>query len=161
MDAERRFIGLNFRTARFWVSALALVGLIDSIYLVFIKYANNRAFCLQGVGDCYGVNSSSYSEIYGIPIAFLGAGAYVSILALSWLENRSEFFEDYSGVLIFGITLVGVLYSLYLTYIEVAVLKAICPFCVLSATVMIILFIISSARLLKGQGDNHQRQEES
>jgi uncharacterized membrane protein len=40
-----------------------------------------------------------------------------------------------------------VLYSLYLTYIELFVLRAVCPFCVLSAVVMGVLFVLSIARL--------------
>jgi uncharacterized membrane protein len=161
MAVELRFSGLNFRDARFQIGLLASLGLIDAIYLTFIKFANNRAFCLQGVGDCYGVNTSVYSEIHGIPISILGAGAYLTILVLLYLERKSEFFESNTSIIIFGVTLVGVLYSLYLTYIEVAVLRAICPFCVISATVMILLFIISTARLLKGSGENQLRQEES
>ena len=45
-------------------------------------------------------------------------------------------------MILFGMTLIGVLYSAYLTYIEVAVIYAICPFCVVSAIMMVILFVI-------------------
>ncbi len=49
------------------------VGLLDSIYLSYIKLSHNEAFC-AGIGDCDVVNTSPYSEIAGIPIALLGAG---------------------------------------------------------------------------------------
>ena len=44
---------------------------------------------------------------------------------------------------LFGITLFGFLYSLYLTYIELFVIFAICPFCVVSAIVMSVMFALS------------------
>ena len=56
-------------------------------------------------------------------------------------------------VLIFGISLVGVLYSAYLTYIEIAVIYAICPFCVISAIVLLGIFTISTVRLFRNQGN--------
>ncbi len=50
-------------------------------------------------------------------------------------------------MLLFGITLVGVLYSAYLTYVELAILHAVCPYCVVSAIVMVILFVAMLIRL--------------
>lgn len=132
---------------RYIAAALALIGLLDSIYLSWMKISNNQAMCIKGLGDCWSVNTSRYATIYGIPIALLGAGAYLAILALLWMESRGEFWENNSPIGVFGLSLVGVLYSAYLTYIEIAVLKAICPFCVLSAVVLTGLWVISIIRL--------------
>jgi uncharacterized membrane protein len=153
VDTERRNIGLKSLDIKQWQKIISFIGLIDSIYLIIIKFANNRALCLQGVGDCYDVNSSSYSVIFGIPIAILGAGAYLTLLVILFLETRNVFFERNGSILVFGITLAGTLYSIYLTYIEVAVLRAICPFCVISAISMLSLFIISTARLISSSGE--------
>lgn len=132
-----------------WIAAL--IGLLDSIYLTIAKLLNSKAMCIEGLGDCWSVNNSPYSEIAGIPIAIFGALTYLAILALLFLENRSEFWQSNASTAIFGITLVGVLYSAYLTYIEIAVLRAICPFCVVSAILMTILFIGSVLRLFQFQ----------
>ncbi len=132
---------------------LAAVGLIDSIYLTIAKLLHSQAMCIQGLGDCWTVNNSPYSQIGGIPVAIFGACSYLAILVLLSLQNRSGFWQSNSSLLVFGITLFGVLYSAYLTYIEVAVLKAICPFCVLSATVMGILFIGSLISLFRPQAE--------
>ena len=121
---------------------VTIIGLLDSVYLTWIKLANKEAYC-AGIGQCDVVNSSEYAELYGVPIALLGAGAYLGLLILFMIENRSQYWEDNSAAFVFGITLIGVLYSAYLTYIEIAVLEAICPFCVISAIAMVILFGIS------------------
>lgn len=125
---------------------VALVGLVDSIYLTWIKIADQTAVC-SGIGDCESVNNSIYSEIAGIPIALIGAIAYLTILALLFLENRFETKGLYLRFAIFGLTLAGSLYSGYLTYLEIAVLRAICPFCVLSAISIFVLLIVGISRL--------------
>ena len=123
-----------------------VVGLLDSIYLSYIKLTHTEAFC-AGIGECDIVNTSPYSEIAGIPMALLGAGAYVALVILLIVEGRRGFWKNNSLLIFFGITLIGLLYSAYLTYIEVAVLNAICPFCVISAVAMLVLFVVSILRL--------------
>lgn len=129
---------------------LALIGLADSIYLTWIKLANATASC-AGIGDCESVNSSKYAEFAGIPIALFGAGAYLAIILFLLIEDRNKFWKDTAPLIVFGISLTGVLYSAYLTYVEVAILHAICPYCVLSAVVIIVLLVISVVRLLKDE----------
>jgi len=127
---------------------LALIGLVDSIYLTYIKLANATASC-AGIGDCESVNSSKYAEVAGIPIALLGAGAFLTIIVFLLIENRSDYWRDNAPMFVFGISLAGVLYSAYLTYVEIAILRAICPYCVISALVLVALLVISVVRLLK------------
>ncbi len=62
-------------------------------------------------------------------------------------ENRVAILKEYGTLAIFGISLIGVLYSAYLSYLEEFVLHAWCPYCVLSAIVITIIFIISIIRL--------------
>jgi uncharacterized membrane protein len=128
----------------------AVIGLLDSVYLSWVKIVNSQVFCGPS-GQCETVNNSSYSEIGGIPIAYLGLGAYLAILALLFIETRSTFWKENSPLALFGISLVGVIYSAYLTYVEIAILHAICPYCVVSALVMLSLFIIAIFRLLYDQ----------
>ncbi|GIV66218.1 MAG: hypothetical protein KatS3mg047_0611 [Bellilinea sp.] len=141
---------------RLWTKAAwftALIGLIDSIYLTILKVSNNRSLCIQGVGDCWSVNTSIYSEIFGIPIAVLGMAAYGLVLFLLWIEQRNPWMEKYTDYFLFGVTLIGVIYSAYLTYLEIAVIKAICPFCVISAVAMVILFVYTVKRLVEPSGN--------
>ena len=122
--------------------ALATIGLLDSIYLSWIKFTDQEASC-SGVGDCSAVNASQYSEIAGIPIAVLGAGAYLVMLLILLYQDRVEFLRDNGSMLVLGISLAGLLYSAYLTYIELFVIYAICPYCVLSAVVLLLMFVVS------------------
>lgn len=127
----------------------ALVGLLDSAYLAWLKLTYNEAACIGGFGDCYTVNTSPYAEVYGIPIALLGVLAYLTIAVIHLLEGRSDFFRSNGVLMVFGISLAGVLYSAYLTYLEVAVLRAWCPYCVLSAVAMTAIFVVSVIRLMR------------
>ncbi len=142
-DARRRALMLG----------LTLVGLADALYLTWIKLAHREAAC-AGIGDCDVVNSSPYAEMFGLPVALWGAGVYVLILVLLWLEPRWPAARRAWAVYgVFGLTLWGVLFSAYLTYIEVAVLHAICPFCVVSALVLLFLWVLAIIRVLSAPWD--------
>ena len=132
-----------------WMSVVVSgFGLVDALYLSWLKLAHQTAIC-STIGDCETVNNSAYSEIGGIPIALLGAGAYLVILLVLFLENRVEFFQAYGKEVNFGLTLLGVLFSAWLTYVEIAILKAICPFCVISAIALLILLVLTVMRLFE------------
>jgi uncharacterized membrane protein len=146
---------MNKSKTHYWwfFFVVTLIGLVDSIYLLWIKIANDKAYCLQGVGDCWTVNTSKYSSVFGIPVSIFGIIGYSLILLVFLNRNRSTFFQNNSVTIIFGLTLAGMLYSAYLTYIELFVIYAICPFCVISAVAMVILFVLSIDRLVKGQAE--------
>jgi uncharacterized membrane protein len=132
-----------------WASlVLAFIGMLDSVYLLIYKISKNNAMCL-GNGDCSTVNASRYSEIYGIPVSLLGILAYLAIMALLFLELRKIISRDNSTLLVFGLSLVGVIFSAYLTYVEFYVIHAVCPFCIISAIVIALIFVISIIRLFQ------------
>ena len=136
---------------RFVSIILSVAGLVDALYLTWIKFTNNYSLCIQGVGNCESVNTSSYAEVMGIPVAVLGAGTYLLIIMILLSESRIGHLKSNATLYLFGITLIGVLFSAYLTFIEIAVLKNICPYCVVSAILMTVLFILSIVRLSQGQ----------
>jgi uncharacterized membrane protein len=128
--------------------ALVVLGLLVSIYMTIYKVTSNNAMCL-GSGDCSTVNASRYSEVYGIPVAVFGVLGYAAILATLFFENRNNFFKQNSSLIIFGMALTGFIFTLWLIYVEIAILKALCPFCVTSQTAMTIIFIIAVTRLIR------------
>jgi uncharacterized membrane protein len=130
---------------------LSTFGLVDALYLTWIKFTNNYSLCIQGVGNCESVNTSSYAEVMGIPVAVLGAGTYLLLIIILLSETRIDHLKSNATLYLFGITLIGVLFSAYLTFIEIAVLKNICPYCVVSAILMTVLFILSIVRLSQTQ----------
>lgn len=123
-------------------------GLLDAGYLSWIKLTGSEARCFPGVGDCGSVNNSAYSLLFGIPVAYLGLLSYLAILGILiyWLRGGEN---SYATYLFFGVSLVGFLFSGYLTYIELGILKAVCFFCVLSAIFMTGLFGLSLYKISK------------
>jgi len=128
--------------------AFTVLGLLVSIYMTIFKITNNEKMCVGSHG-CSIVNASAYSEVNGIPVAVVGVIGYLSILIAHYLEGRPGFFQENSAMILFGLTLVGFLFTLWLIFVEVALIKAYCPFCITSQTSMTIIFILTVIRVLK------------
>lgn len=128
--------------------ALIVVGLLVSIYMTIYKVTSNENMCI-GSKDCSVVNASRYSEVNGIPVAVIGMGGYATLLALLWLERRPGFIKENGSMIFFGVSLVGFLFTVYLVFVEIALIKAYCPFCITSQVSMTIIFILSVIRLIK------------
>ena len=127
---------------------LVVLGLLVSIYMTVYKLTSNDSMCL-GSGDCHTVNASRYSEVNGIPVAVFGVIGYLAILITLVFEKRNPFFQENSTLMVFGLALTGFLFTLWLIYVEVALLKALCPFCLTSQAAMTIIFVIAVIRLIK------------
>lgn len=143
LDQEANPLDRKLRTAGMILSVL---GLLVALYLTYIKLFPASPFCM-GVGDCEAVNTSRYSEVLGIPVALLGALAYAAILTGLRLESMWALAEEWGPMVTFGIAFAGLLYSAYLTYIEIAVLQKICPYCVASAVIITLITIIAGFRV--------------
>ena len=128
--------------------ALTILGLLVSIYMTIYKITSNDAMCV-GSGDCKTVNASRYAEVYGIPVAVLGVVGYSAILAVLLLQPRVSFLQENGTLAFFGLSLVGFLFTLYLIFVEVALIKAYCPFCITSQTAMTLIFILSVISLVR------------
>ena len=128
--------------------ALVIVGLLVSIYMTIYKFTSNETMCL-GSGDCSTVNSSRYAQVNGVPVAVIGLAGYGAILAVHVMERQPGFFKENGALMIFGLSLTGFLFTVYLIYIEAVILKAYCPFCITSQVAMTIIFIISITRLIR------------
>lgn len=125
---------------------LALIGLAISAYLLTVHWGWWTAVCL-GVGNCELVNTSRYSEFLGVPVALLGMGAYAGIFLCGAAAARGIAGEWSPRCLFLGAAL-GVVFSIYLTYIELFVLHEICPWCVLSALIVFAILVASALELL-------------
>jgi uncharacterized membrane protein len=106
-----------------------------------------------GSQDCSVVNASRYSKItiagIQIPVAVLGVLGYASILAVLLLQDRIGFLKQNGALLFFGLALTGFLFTLYLIYIEIALIRAYCPFCIASQAAMILIFILAVIRVVR------------
>ena len=130
------------RRTRALMSVLAGLGLAISAYLTWVHYAGVEPFC-TGISDCTAVQASSYAVWAGIPVALVGIGGYVGILAT--LAVRAD-----AGLLAGAfLALVGAGFSGYLTWVEAVRIEAFCQWCVVSAALMAALAVLAARRLLR------------
>jgi uncharacterized membrane protein len=130
---------------RIAVAALALVGAAISGYLVWVHFAELQPFCVGGGGGCEQVQSSQYAKLGGVPVAVIGLAGYLAIL-VSLVPPGS----GGRSVTVF-LALAGAGFSAYLTYLELAVIDAICQWCVASAIVMTALAGVAVAYFLASE----------
>ncbi len=125
------------------ILALNVIGLLVSGYLTYTHLADTEPIC-GGFADCSYVQASSYATILGIPVALLGLGAYLVIFVLLiYAFKHSHKMHGYNALQIaFGLSVAGVLYSAYLTYIEAFVLHAYCLYCVTSAIAITLMTLL-------------------
>jgi len=129
-------------TLRRATAVLALLGIAIAGYLTWVHYAHLDPVCVGGGGGCERVQASRWAELGGIPVAVLGLGGYIAILASLALP------EDTGALVATFLTLVGFGFSAWLTYTEVALINAICVWCVASAICMTILAALNVSRVL-------------
>ena len=120
------------------VKLLSVAGLIISAYLSFkILGGSDLNYCVTGK-DCDIVNNSIYSRIFGVPVSVIGLLGYVLILAVSFYSFTKRKKWEY----LFYISLIGASFSLYLTYVELFKIKAVCSFCIASLVVILGIFVM-------------------
>jgi uncharacterized membrane protein len=130
------------------ILVIALIGTLEAGYLTYVHYHLGLLACIgghHGVSTCEKVQSSVYSKLAGIPVAWLGLFGYLGILASLFVKGE---LGRGSG---FCIALIGCGFSLYLTYRELFTLKEICEWCVGSATLMTVLAVLTGIRFLRGE----------
>jgi uncharacterized membrane protein len=118
---------------------LAFIGLADALYLT-IEHVTGRAVQCTLVSGCSEVLSSQYAAIGNIPLAAAGAAAYFSVFSLATL---AAFGYRIAGTLLTPLTIVMVLVSLWLIYLQAFVIRAFCQFCLLSAAISFSLLIVA------------------
>jgi uncharacterized membrane protein len=135
----------NLRRAIAFVAAL---GIGVATYITIADSGGGAPACLAGGTGCETVASSSYSHIAGVNIAIFGILGYIVLLASAFFANDAARFGG------FAVSLGGFGFSVYLTYLEIFKIEAICQWCVSSAVLMTILFLLNTTRLIGYVGSN-------
>jgi uncharacterized membrane protein len=131
------------------IRVLCALGIVVAGYLAWTHLAGADPYC-GGSHSCTDVQNSPYSEVAGIPVSVIGLSGYLVLLALSLLRGRVDTEIDfYLPVLSFGAALIGVLYSAYLTYLEAYVIQAWCYWCVTSAIIITVVWLLTIVDLQK------------
>jgi uncharacterized membrane protein len=123
---------------------LCLVGVGVAAYLTFVETRQVAAIC-GPVGDCNTVQSSPYAKLFGVlPVGLLGVLGYLGILCAwaVWKLGKGGL-HDLGGLAVFVLALFGVLFSIYLTYLELVVIRAVCMWCLGSAVIMAALLALA------------------
>lgn len=127
---------------------LACAGLALSAYLAWVKYSGAEVVCAGGGAvNCEVVQNSVWSRVAGIDVALLGCLAWLVMGGLLLLEARGGLVREHGPLLVFGLSLFGFLFSLWLIYVQAGILGAWCLWCLGHELVMTLMFLASAARL--------------
>jgi len=124
----------------------ATFGIGVATYIAIAEAGGGSPVCVAGGGGCQAVAESSWSHLLGVNIAVFGIVGYVLLLASALLRG------DAARMAGFGIALGGFGYSLFLTYLEIFKIEAICQWCVASAVLMTLLFGLNAVRMVSYVG---------
>lgn len=135
---------------RYAFPILSIIGLGVALYLAYVETQEVAAIC-GPVGDCNAVQQSPYARLFGVlPVGVLGAAGYIAILASwFWGRLRKDWLAQKAPLAVFVMTLFGLIFSIYLTYLEPFVIKAVCAWCLTSAVIMSLLYLLSIPPLVK------------
>ncbi len=123
------------------VVALAAIGTAVSAYLTWVHYSGSLALCV-GAGGCEVVQASRYAMLGPVPVALLGLVALAAMTALAWWRFRANGPAAALSAL-FALSLAATLVVVYLTYLEVFVIRAICPWCASLAAAVVAILVLT------------------
>jgi len=139
-----------------WIAGLSVIGMVDAAYLTYLHFEPTASeFCNFGdAWRCDIVNKSEWSFIdlgfIELPVSIMGFGTYLLFFIVAVLMVKKFRFQKIHKSLRDGVMLklmrylsvVGVVFSLYLTYIEAFKLMTFCLFCVISQVTIIIIMVL-------------------
>ena len=130
-------------TRRMIIAALALGGLGLATYLAMYKLGFIGALAC-GSGGCETVQLSRWASFLGVPVAVWGVGFYLALFGVALLGTMDRFVEaTWVSHALLILTGWGVVFSAWLTYLELFVINAICKFCVVSAVLVTVTFLVA------------------
>jgi len=147
--SNKKLINNKFKliTAVFFV-VFGFIGFVDATYLTINHFQNSVPNC-HLIGGCQEVLFSAYSTVAGVPVALGGVFYYLTMLILTihYFNTRKDKFL----LLASKFTVAGLLASLYFVYLQIFVIKSFCQFCMLSAFVSMVLFVLGMVLLFKNK----------
>jgi uncharacterized membrane protein len=139
------------------IAVLSLVGILIALYLTLYKIGIvGNLSCT--VGSCETVNTSRWATFLGLPVAAWGLAAYVALFALS-LAGTSDRLASSRRISWLLVAIAGwsVLFSAWLTYLELFVIRAICIWCVTSAVILVAILVVGVVDVRRAGGARETR----
>ena len=128
---------------RMAAALLSLTGLFISAYLYLYKIGKIGSLAC-GTGGCETVQWSPWSRVAGIEVSLVGLLGYALLLVLCLAALQpSMVHRREPALLLAALSGIAVLFTIYLTYLELFVIHAICRWCVASGVVIVAIFILS------------------
>lgn len=125
------------------LATLSLAGVFLATYLTLFKLGYIGTLAC-GTGDCEKVQTSKWASLLGAPVALWGVGFYAAMFGISVAGSFGALLESRQvSVVLAAVSGCGLLFSGWLTYLELAQIHAICRYCVASATLVLLLFVLS------------------
>jgi uncharacterized membrane protein len=129
---------------RMWMALISLLGLFLGAYLTLYKFGFIGTLAC-GVSSCEQVQTSRWSVFLGLPVATWGLGFYALMLVLA-IVGLQERYADSRGLSLILLLLAGwgALFTGWLNYLEAFVIHAWCEWCLFSAGMVLILFVLAA-----------------
>ena len=132
---------------RMGAALTSLLGLFVSAYLYLYKIGRIGTLAC-GSGDCETVQTSPWSRFLGVEVALIGLIGYAVLLVVALVALRSSQAERRPpALLLTALAAGGVLFTGYLTYVELFVIHAICRWCVGSAAIIVTILVLGLLEL--------------
>ncbi len=126
---------------RMTAALLSLIGLFVSAYLYLYKIGRIGTLAC-GDGGCDTVQQSAWSRFGGMEVALIGVAGYAGLLLVSLAALQPGLSaQRWPATLLLWLAGIGVAFTVYLTYLELFVIHAICRWCVGSAVIILAIFI--------------------
>lgn len=129
---------MSDRRLRLFIAVFAVVGIGIASYLGYTHATDTPLMC--PTSGCGKVQQSSYAELAGIPVAYLGIAGYALILGASLSARRV------AATACLALALAGAAFALYLLVVQIAVIQAICTWCVSSDVVLLVIVLGTGVR---------------
>ena len=128
---------------RMTVAALALAGIFVALYLTLYKLGTIGQLACT-LGGCERVNTSRWSTFLGAPVAAWGVAFYLAVFVVAFVGTMPvNTGRRGISVALTVMSFWGVLFSGWLTWLELSVIHAICQYCVTSAALVTLIFLVS------------------
>jgi uncharacterized membrane protein len=126
------------RSVRIASAVLASLGAAISAYVLYVRETDGSLVC--STGGCETVQSSSYAELLGLPVAALGLAGFLVLLVAALARG------EWAGLVNATVALAAFLFAAYLLAVQLVVIDAICQWCVASAVLMTLSLAVAAAR---------------
>jgi uncharacterized membrane protein len=138
---------------------LALLGFATSLFLTVEHFIDSKGACdINATISCSLVNSSIYSEIFGVPVAIFGMFWFMGLFLFAWKAYTKKDKKNDKRLIYWNI--MGFIFVVWLVTAEI-LLKAVCPFCTIVHIIVLSTLVLSIYSYKRGVVLNGEKKESS